>query len=184
MHHNTEARATNVVGDTKMSAGPVRWARGHGVRGLRRHAIALGLACAMAGCSTVRLSPPPGYRPERDAGGYDYRAVSPTGGAIGVKIRANKDRGAGLEFWAAEIERQKVVLEQMRLVSRDAIHTDAGKNGALFHLVVGGGSGQVTYLLAVFVDGGRVITVEAAEYGDPPREHLEALRASIRSVRF
>lgn len=137
------------------------------------------LPVGLVGCAT--LEPPDGYVKLKDPGPYDFKAVSPQGNAIALSSRANEDRSADLDFWAAAVEHQKVDVDGMRLVGRREIRSRSGLSGVLFTFEIGEGQNRLAYLVALYVTPERVYTIEAAGLADAIAADTDKLRQSMES---
>jgi len=102
---------------------------------------------------------------------------------IGVKTHRNEGRGADLEFWSDAVEYQKVDLDGLALVGREALATDAGLKGTLFEFALGEGEARYTYLVALFVDAQRIVTIEAAGPQPDLQTDRDKLLTAVKSLR-
>jgi len=132
------------------------------------------------GCATLEV--PEGYIKLKDPGVYDFKAVSARGSAIALSSRANEDRSAGLEFWVAAVEHQKVDVDGMKLVAREDIRSRSGLDGVLFHFEIGEGQARLAYLVALYVTPGRIFTIEGAGQADALAADMDKLRRSMQSL--
>ncbi len=139
------------------------------------------LLLGSAGC--VSLETPDGYVKLKNPGSYDFKAVSPRGNAIALSSRPNEDSSAGLEFWSAAVEHQKVDVDGMKLAGRDEINSRSGLAGKLFTFETGDGRNKLAYLVALYVKPDRIYTIEAAGQADAIAADREKLRRSMASLR-
>lgn len=150
-----------------------------------RRGLAVGLLLvfgAGVGCS-ARIQPPPGYVAVREPAPYDYKAVSATGNVLAVTRHANEQAGADLAFWSAAIEHQKVTLDGMKLVARDAIKSGEGREGVMFCFEEGDGAAKLTYLVAVFVSQEGVDVVEAAGPAERMAGEMDKLKGAMGTLK-
>lgn len=146
--------------------------------GLPASAAVLALALAVASCVT------PGPSMERPAGfalfeGESYRAISPEGVVVGVRLVAN-DPEQGLGFWA-EALKVHLLKSGYRLLAQEPFRAALGE-GTLTEWVAPVGGEDWVYLTALAVRGRDIALVEAAGPFRFYREHRGALLASLASL--
>jgi len=152
---------------------------------MRRDLIAaVLLAFASLGGCVLPIDTPAGYVPLRDTGDKDFLAISARGNTLAVTEGGNEGgRPADLSFWAEAFKHEKVELGRYRLKSEQEIRTAAGREGRLLDLRLGQGAAEYTWLVALFVDPSRIVTVEACgptSQLDPDRDKI---LASVRTLR-
>jgi hypothetical protein len=135
----------------------------------------------VAGCSV--FEPPEGYVKVKDQHLYDTKAVSARGNVIALKSRPNEDRSADLKYWTQAVEYQKVDLDGMRLIDREAIKSAGGTDGTLFHFESGEGQAKIAYLVALYVTPTQIHTIEATGPAAALAPDMEKLRKSMLSLR-
>ena len=137
----------------------------------------------LVGCVAPHITAPAGYVPLRHPGAYDFRAVSAHGNVVALRTRPNEDKAADLEFWADALEYQKVDLDGMKLVEREPLKSDNGRDGMLFHFELGEGQGRVAYLVGLYVTPERIYIVEAGGPAERVAADIEKIKKSMRSLR-
>ncbi len=142
------------------------------------------LACASsAGCAAL-IDPPPGYVPLRETGDYDFLAISARGNTLSASGRGNEGgKPADLAFWAEAFKHEKVELGRYRLQAEQEIRTEAGREGRLLDLRLGQGAAEYTWLVALFVDPSRIVTVEAGGPTAQIAPDREKLLGAMRTLR-
>lgn len=124
---------------------------------------------------------PAGFATYRAPG--PLRAVSPEGIVYRVRTEANEPR-ADLAFWR-EALRQRMLDAGYRLVGEEDIRAgtaESGLDGGVLELAAPVGERDVSYLIALFVDGDELILAEAAGEVLAFRERREAVLAAVRSI--
>lgn len=134
-------------------------------------------------CAGPRLEAPPGYAALKSAPLFDFKAISAQGHVIAVRRHANPSTDADLDYWSQAVEHQKVDVEGMKLVAREAVRTDRGQDGTLFQFELGEGQRRTAYWVAVFAKGFTITTVEVAGSSEGVALEADALKTSIRSLR-
>jgi hypothetical protein len=107
------------------------------------------------------------------------RATSPDGVVYRVRVQKNKPE-ADLSFWE-EAMRTRMLEAGYHLVEEKRIKS--GENeGALLELGAADGEKDQSYLVAVFVDGKKLVIVEAAGEVERFAPRREAITAAIEST--
>ena len=151
-------------------------------------AFALALAPLTTGClhgPRAELSAPQDFASMDDPHGYDWRAANARGVVLAARTEPN-DLRANVGFWAESID--------LRL-QRDGYAPDGaprdvtsttGMHGRQLRYTRAQGDGRnYRYWLTVFVDGPRVMLVEAGgdqEVFDPARAEVERAVLTVRST--
>ena len=132
---------------------------------------------ALAACGPS-LQTPGGFA--RVDGRHDLRIASPEGVAIAVNVHRNRSPRGDLAFWAGAMSAR--VRSLYGSVERSVIVSDSGVEGVQLRARTTQHGRPHQYWTTVFVDGRRVITVEAG--GDDAffGPQAEAIEAAIRSV--
>ena len=137
----------------------------------------------IGGCTTTGIETPSGYVPLQNTGDKSFLAVSARGNTLGISERVNEGgKPADLAYWTEAFKHEKVELGRYRLNSEQSIRTDQGRDGMILDLRLGQGAAEYTWLVALFVDPSRVVTVEA---GGPTRQiapDRDKLVAAIRTL--
>ena len=126
------------------------------------------------GCALI--DPPPGYVSLRDTGDKAFLAVSAKGNTLAVSDRENEGGDpADLSFWVEAFKHEKIEPGRYRLQGEEPVRTTDGRDGVLLDLRLGHGAAEYTWLVALFVDPSRIVTVEAGgptKQIDPDRDKL------------
>jgi hypothetical protein len=127
----------------------------------------------------VKATAPEGFAPGRK--GCRFSAISPDD--VVMRVRTDKTRrAADLAFWK-EAMRTRMKDAGYHVVSEGDI-TSASGPGALLELSAPDGQQDDTYLVALFVDGRRLVIVEAAGEVSRFAPRREAILASIRGMEW
>lgn len=127
----------------------------------------------------VSLPTPAGFAPGKRAS--RPVAVSPDDVVLRARVAKNKPK-ADLDFWQ-EALRTRMKGAGYRITTDTTI--EAGdQRGALLELAAADGTSDAAYLVVVFVDGGRLVIVEAAGEVGRFAGRREAILAAIRGMRF
>lgn len=140
--------------------------------------------CLLAtGCTSTLIDPPPGYIRTKYPYHYNAKYVSSTGHVMAVTARPNEDTTADLAFWSGALEHQKVTVEGMKLANRESIKTNSGQPGELFQFENPQDPTNTTYLVALFVKGRQIQTIEAGARGGFEKDELESIKKSMQTLR-
>jgi hypothetical protein len=127
----------------------------------------------------VKATAPEGFAPGRK--GCRFSAISPDD--VVMRVRTDKTRrAADLAFWK-EAMRTRMKDAGYHVVSEGDIMSASGP-GALLELSAPDGQQDDTYLVALFVDGRRLVIVEAAGEVSRFAPRREAILASIRGMEW
>jgi hypothetical protein len=136
----------------------------------------------LAGCASIE--PPAGYVPLKNPGNKDFKAMSAEGSTIALSVRENEAGKHGdLTYWAAAFKHEKVKLGSYRLIAESDIKSNAGAGGKLIELRMQSGAAEYVWLVAIFVNPGRIYVVEA---GGPTKQidaDREKIIAAIKTLR-
>jgi hypothetical protein len=139
------------------------------------------LAALLAGCATIKpvLEQPAGFAEysSRD----DYRAVSPEGVVLRVRLVKN-DPAQSLEFWTEALATQ-LTRSGYSLLAQEPLKTPAG-DGMLIEWTAPVGEEQWVYLTGIAVSGSHIAIAEAAGEYSSYKKHREAIVASLRSLKL
>ena len=127
----------------------------------------------------VDVAAPAGFAPGRKAS--RFVAVSPDDVLFRVRTVKNKPR-ADLAFWK-EAMTTRMKEAGYRVVAEGAVKAGAAE-GALLELAAPDGAQDAAYLLAVFVDGGKLVVVESSGEVSRFAAHRPAVVAAIEGMRF
>lgn len=127
----------------------------------------------------VTLPTPEGFAAYRK--GSRYAAVNPADVKLRVRTFRHKPE-AELAFWQ-EAMRTRMVAAGYVVVSEEKI-TGAGGEGALLELTAPYGTEDLRYLIAVFVDGRRLVVVESVGGAADFKAERERIVAAIREINF
>ena len=113
-------------------------------------------------------------------GRRELKAVSPDG--VLYRVRAARHRpSADLAFWEEALE-TRMASAGYRVVSTERVQSDSLGEGAVIELGAPLGPDDATYIVGVFVDGRRLILVEAAGEVSRVEARREALLTAVRSL--
>ncbi len=133
----------------------------------------------------LRLTKPAGFaevnaseRSQR----FVQKLISPTGTVIAVRRFDNPDEKTGLDYWGQALELEKTQKDGMVLVARDELTTTKGQSGLLFDFEVGERPGHIRYLIALFVLGDSIYTVEAGGDPDAITTSRDAIVATMKTL--
>ncbi len=149
----------------------------------RRRTLALFYLAAvvLGGCVTARaaLEPPAGFA--AFDGERIWRALSPEGVAVSVRLVDNDPRQT-LTFWAQALKTQ---LEKSgyTLTAEETLDTRSGK-GILFEWAAPVGEDDWIYLTALSVVGERIAIAEAAGEYSLYQKHRPAIVESLRTLQI
>ncbi len=144
-----------------------------------RTVVVLALLPVLAGCPGPRTRGVAGYVPLKNPGRYQWKAVSAKGNVLALSVRANEHASGNLAYWSAAIEHQKVDIDGLKLIAREAIKNKEGLEGTFFHFETGEGQGRVAYLITLYVTSLKVFTFEAAGGAESIGEDLAKLRTAM-----
>lgn len=148
----------------------------------RRRSILVALLATLAllaGCATVRpvLVVPRGFAEYREES--DWRAVSPEGVALRVRLVDNEPPQT-LEFWAEALRTQLEGSGYARL-GEETVETALGP-AVLLEWAAPVGQEDWVYLTGIAVSGSRIAVVEAAGAYPTYRKHRAAILDSLQSL--
>ena len=143
-----------------------------------RAALPALVAAALLSCVTAApvLERPEGFALFR---GETYRAITPEGVVLGVRVVAN-DPPQDQAFWAEAIKVQ-LASNGYRLLAQEAFKAPIGE-GNLYEWVAPVGGEDWVYMTALAVRGPDIVVVEAAGSFSYYREHRPALLRSLASL--
>lgn len=127
----------------------------------------------------VDVPAPAGFAPGRKAS--RFHAVSPDDVVFRVRTAKNKPE-ADLAFWKEAMTTR--MTEAGYRVTRAGEITANGVPGALLEVSAPDGEQDAAYLIAVFVDGGRLVLAEAAGEVGRFAARRDAVLAAIEAMRF
>jgi hypothetical protein len=136
----------------------------------------------LGGCQTSRIDTPSGFvEVETYHGDPIYRAVSAEGVKIEYRTHENPNGGT-LEFWRRAVQRTLVEGKGHTLAESREITSDSGADGRLLRLSKQRGGADFSYLVALYVRGGKVHVVEAGGRREDVAGYEEGLLAALRSL--
>ena len=124
----------------------------------------------------LQLSIPEGFAAYHDR--RRVRATSPDGVVYRARVQKNKPE-ADLPFWE-EAMRMRMLEAGYHLVREERIQAGE-REGSLLELSAADGESDQTYLIAIFVDGTRLIVVESAGEVERFGPRQESIETAIRS---
>ena len=139
-------------------------------------------ACLIAGCAPA-LELPAGFvelGPDQ-SGRYDFKAVSADGVVIALR-RIDNSKNATVEFWAKAIENE-LTWRGHSLVENVPVTSEEGTPGQLMTFTGQREGQEFTYILGVFVKGGRILLTEAGGKADAFGKRQAEIGKSLLSVR-
>ncbi|MBL9078456.1 MAG: hypothetical protein JNL08_13185 [Planctomycetes bacterium] len=142
-------------------------------------AVLLGCLSA-AGCGISMRLPQDFLRLETDG---DLRAVTGDDGRIWARV-FHDDNTASLAFWSQALEHDLVDQRGYERIARGEFDGRRGAAGVWLECAANVRGERVGYLIALWVDGNDVRTVEFAARADVFAERIEAVRAALPTVRW
>lgn len=137
---------------------------------------------ALAGCQRSRIETPAGFvEIETYHGDPIYRAVSAEGVKIEYRTHDNPSGGT-LAFWARAAQRALVEGKGHTLVDSLDVTSDSGVDGKLLRLTKKRSGAEFTYMVALYVRGGKVHVVEAGGRKEDVATCEDELMAALRSL--
>ena len=112
---------------------------------------------------------------------YVVRGVSPEGVIIALRKIDNPKNGT-LEFWAKAIENE-LSQEGHSLVENSPVRSDAGTGGRLMTFSSVHQGEEFTYMLAIFVEGERILVAEAGGKAVDVKKHAEDINKSLLTAK-
>lgn len=109
-----------------------------------------------------------------------FQAISPDDVAYRVRS-AKHDPQADLPFWT-EALRNRMVAAGYHLDSEQTVKSADGSPGVVLELGAANGEQDQTYLVGLFVDGGRLVIVEATGEAERFKARREAILAAIGQI--
>jgi hypothetical protein len=150
----------------------------------RRSLFAAILVSLLAAPACLTIDAPAGYVPLDNPGDKAFAAVSARGTTFAMSDRPNAGKSNGtLDFWRDALKHEKITLGRYRLSGDEPLRTDAGWDGRLLDLRLGRGAAEYTWLVALFVDPGRIVTIEAGGPSAQVSEDRDRLVAAMKSLR-
>ncbi len=144
--------------------------------------IALVAAALLAGCQPTMDIPADFVPVEGWEMQYPTRAVSADGVVVALREPYDNPKNGTVEFWAAATKGE-LLQRGYKLQSSEEITSRAGLKGRLMTFSADVQGTPFAYLLAVFVDKGRVLVAEAGGKADSVKPKAGALRQAFLSVR-
>jgi hypothetical protein len=136
----------------------------------------------LGGCQASRIDTPSGFvEVETYHGDPIYRAVSAEGVKIEYRTHENPNGGT-LEFWRRAVRRTLVEGKGHTLVESTAITSESGAEGELLRLTKKRSGADFSYLVALYVRGGKVHVVEAGGRKEDVAAHEDGLLSALRSL--
>lgn len=152
---------------------------------LRTFAAALfaGLALFAAACGRpFDVKTAPGFVPLENQTAYDFRATTPEGVVVGVRVVGGEDRG-DLAFWTQAVTLQLRDVSGYALLDTSDVTSRDGTKGKLLKFGHDEGDKPFTYWVSIFPAQGRLFLVEAGgakEAFERARPSVEWMLASVR----
>ena len=143
--------------------------------------VAAMLACLTVGCGRM-IDTPDGFVTVDEVGVFDTRAVSADGVVIGLRIQDNPKDGT-LAFWSTAIENELTERRGYELIETRAVISEAGEPGTLMSFAAKNETRDLSYMLAVFVDGGDVLVAEAGGPAEAFEPRKDDIRAALLTAR-
>ena len=143
-------------------------------------------AVLISGLDTrMRLIKPAGYaevEAATRASRFVQKLISPEGNVVAVRRFDNPDDKTGLDYWATALELEKTQKDGMTLVGREELTTNKGQKGMLFDFEVGERPSHIRYLIALFVVGDAIYTVEAGGSPGAITRDRETIVATMKTL--
>lgn len=111
-----------------------------------------------------------------------FHAVSPSGNTLRVRVHENPEEGT-LQFWQEAIQRTLTEERGYTVIASVPVSTAAGLGGIETTYAPNAEKPEYLYVIDLFIDDDRVIVVEAGGEFETFSAELDAIRASVRSLR-
>ncbi|NOY26144.1 MAG: DUF4349 domain-containing protein [Oligoflexia bacterium] len=134
-----------------------------------------GRRASRSACQAVA---PTGFAPFH--GARRFQAVSPDGVAYRVRSVRNQPR-SDLAFWREALKNRMEGAGYHVEADQDVLSAD-GSPGVLLELGAANGEQDQTYLVGLFVDGARLVIVEATGRADRFAQRRDAVLAAVRGI--
>ena len=128
--------------------------------------------------SAARAVAPEGFAPYRKPG--RFQALSPDGVVYRVRSVRHKPK-ASLDFWR-EALRERMVGAGYTLVREQELEGSGGQAGVLLELGAANGERDLSYWVAVYAGGSRLVVVEAAGDAEALAPRRDALLKALSQV--
>ncbi|MCA8952611.1 MAG: hypothetical protein KDE27_24070 [Planctomycetes bacterium] len=112
----------------------------------------------------------------------DFRAITADDGRLWLRS-FDDPNAAGIDFWAATLEREFVEQRGYELLDQGAAFDADRREGRWLEFAANVDGERVGYLLAIWVDGGEVRVVEFAARDAVFAARVADVRAALRTVR-
>ena len=137
------------------------------------------LVSLLGGCRVMET--PKGFVALSSDYDQDFYAVAANGNTLVVKTHVNPDDGT-LEFWKSAIVRELIETRGYSLTKEQGITTKAGLRGSELLMTSTPSTGSYTYAIWLFVEGDRVVVVEAGGQNEAMEADLPALRTAVKTL--
>lgn len=128
---------------------------------MRRCLVPLLVAASLVGCGRpFDVKTAPGFVPLENQVSYDYRATTPEGVVVAVRVIDDEDRG-DLAFWTQTITLQLREVSGYALLDVADVQSADGTKGRLLRFGHDEDNKPYAYWIAVFPAQGRLFLVEA-----------------------
>jgi D-tyrosyl-tRNA(Tyr) deacylase len=114
--------------------------------------------------------------------GVQFAAVAASGSRLQVQEHCNAE-GGSLEFWGAAVERELSEGRGYQLLGTQPLACASGLAGRELVFRSGADPATVHYLVAVFVDGDRLLVAEAGGEPQSFAGELPAIRTALATLR-
>ena len=146
-------------------------------------ALVAGLALSTAACGRpFDVKTAPGFVPLENQATYDYRATTPEGVVVAVRVVDDEDRG-DLAFWTQAVTLQLRDVSGYALLDVSDVKSRDCTKGKLLKFGHDEGDKPFTYWVSIFPAQGRLFLVEAGgakEAFERARPSVEWTLASVR----
>ncbi len=141
------------------------------------------LLAAVAGCGRpFDVKTAPGFVPLENQATYDYRATTPEGVVVAVRVVDDEKRG-DLAFWTQAVTLQLRDVSGYALLDSEDVRSRDGTAGKLLKFGHDEGDKPFAYWVSIFPAQGRLFLVEAGGAKDSferARPSVEWMLASVR----
>lgn len=150
---------------------------------MKLFALALGAVLALAGCGKpFDVKTAPGFVPLENQTGYDYRATTPEGVVVAVRVVDDEERG-DLAFWTDALTLQLRDVSGYALLETTDVASRDGTKGKLLKLGHDEDKKPYDYWVSIYLAQGRVFLVEAGgahETFERARPNVEWMMKSVK----
>ena len=137
--------------------------------------LALALLLATVGCRSFDIKTPPNMIELEHDASFEYRAMTPEGVVLGVRVIDQGDKRADVPFWARAIALHMKELSGYALLQTSEVTTRDGVKGTELRFGHDEHGKPYAYIVRIYVVGKRLFLVEAGG----TKDEVEKAKADI-----